>query len=340
MEISKQLYKGDNLVVLKYLLQNNMAGSVDLVYIDPPFASNNVFTVGGSTVSRHLNNDIAYTDTLKGRDFIEFLRCRLLLIKELLSDTGSIYLHTDYKVGHYVKVMMDEVFGINNFRNDITRIKCNSKNFKSYAYSNVKDMILFYSKSKNMKWNEPREELTDENILKNYKKRDSLGRAYTTCPLTAPGETKNGETNKEWRGMTPRKGRHWSCSPSELDRLDREGLIEWSKKGNPRRIIYAENAIRLGQRVRDIWEYKDPQYPKYPTEKNVGLLKRIITASSNVGDLVMDCFAGGGGTLITAQKLNRQWIGADCSDSSIQIIKERLNKECGLMDSDYLFKEM
>jgi adenine-specific DNA-methyltransferase len=143
------LIQGNNIFGLNYLLnEKKLKGKIDLVYIDPPFATGGNFTITdgrASTISNSRKGDIAYTDTLKGQDFIEFLRERLILIKELLSEQGSIYLHIDYKIGHYVKVMMDEVFGIENFKNDITRIKCNPKNFDRIGYGNIKgfDFILF-----------------------------------------------------------------------------------------------------------------------------------------------------------------------------------------------------
>jgi len=162
------LIKGDNLIGLKYLLDNNIKDKVDLCYIDPPFATNTNFTITNgraSTISNSRNGSIAYTDKLTGIEFITFLKERLILIKDILSERGSIYLHIDYKIGHYVKVMMDEVFGIENFRNDITRIKCNPKNFKRTGYGNIKDLILFYSKGAKPIWNEPKEKYTDINIL-------------------------------------------------------------------------------------------------------------------------------------------------------------------------------
>ncbi|MDR2622909.1 MAG: site-specific DNA-methyltransferase, partial [Dysgonamonadaceae bacterium] len=143
------LIQSDNLQGLNCLLNNGFKGKIDLVYIDPPYATGGNFTITNgraTTISNSKNGDIAYTDTLKGANFIEFLRERLLLLRELLSERGSIYLHIDYKIGHYVKVMMDEVFGVENFRNDITRIKCNPKNFDRVGYGNIKDLILFYSK--------------------------------------------------------------------------------------------------------------------------------------------------------------------------------------------------
>lgn len=114
------------------------------VYIDPPFATGGNFTITegrAATISNSKNGTLAYADVLKGECFIQFLKERLLLIKDLLSDRGSVYLHIDYKIGHYVKVMMDDVFGIGNFRNDITRIKCNPKNFKRIGYGNIKDLM-------------------------------------------------------------------------------------------------------------------------------------------------------------------------------------------------------
>jgi len=141
-----KLIECENLIALKKLITDyNLAGKIDLIYIDPPFATNNSFTITderASTISNSKNGKIAYTDNLTGYEFIEYLRERLILLKKLLSDEGSIYLHIDYKIGHYVKMIMDEIFGIENFRNDIARVKCNPKNFARKAYGNIKDLIL------------------------------------------------------------------------------------------------------------------------------------------------------------------------------------------------------
>jgi len=305
----------------------SLKSKIDLVYIDPPFSTKNNFTIGNdrvSTISNSIDDETAYTDNLTGRDFLEFLRERLILIKELMSDRASIYLHIDYKIGHYVKIIMDEIFGVENFRNDITRIKCNPKNFKRKAYGNIKDMILFYSKSKNSIWNEPKDEFTKEDIERLFKKIDKNGRRYTTIPLHAPGETQNGATGQEWRGIKPPAGRHWRSEPKILEQLDRDGLIEWSPTGVPRKKIYADE--QNGKKKQDIWEYKDAQYPSYPTEKNLDMIKRIIMASSNPGDLILDCFCGSGTTLIAAQVLERNWIGIDNSEEAIKVTRKRLAK--------------
>ncbi len=322
------LINGNNLEVLSILLHEyNMAGKVDLIYIDPPFATNGTFTIGKyrtSTISGSSEDDIAYTDTLLGEEFLEFLRERLILARELLSERGSIYLHIDYKIGHYVKIIMDEVFGSENFRNDITRIKCNPKNFSRKAYGNIKDLILFYSKSKNPIWNEPYVPYSEEDIAKLYKKIDENGRAYTTVPLHAPGETKDGVTGGEFKGIKPPKGRHWRTAPAELEKLDEQGLIEWSANGVPRRKIFAEE--QKGKKMQDIWDFKDYQYPVYPTEKNLDLLKHIIKTSSNENSIVMDFFCGSGTTLCAAQELGRKWIGIDQSEKAIKVAKTRLSE--------------
>ncbi len=322
---SNLLIQANNLVALKQLItKHNLAGKIDLIYIDPPFATNNTFTITNgraSTISNSSNGTIAYTDTLKGFEFIEFIRERLVLLNMLLSDKGSIYLHIDYKIGHYVKIVMDEIFGIENFRNDITRVKCNPKNFTRKGYGNMKDLILFYSKSDNLIWNEPKIPYTEEDKIKLFPKIEN-GRRYTTIPLHAPGET-NGKTSQAFKGILPPQGRHWRSEASVLEKLDNDGLIEWSDKGNPRRKIYLDE--QEGKRLQDIWEFKDPQYPVYPTEKNADLLDLIVKTSSNENSIVLDCFAGSGTTLKAAQKNGRQWIGIDQSDQAIKSIITKLD---------------
>ena len=324
------LIHSDNLIALNHLLSNGFKGKVDLVYIDPPYATGGNFTITNgraTTISNSKNGNIAYTDTLKGTDFIDFLRARLLLLKELLSDCGSIYLHIDYKIGHYVKTMMDEVFGMENFRNDITRIKCNPKNFDRIGYGNIKDLILFYSKTSSPIWNEPRKKYSDKDLETLFPKKDKNGRRYTTVPIHAPGETENGKSNKPFKGMLPPVGRHWRTDVEILEQWDEECLIEWSSTGNPRKIIYADE--REGMRVQDIWEFKDPQYPNYPTEKNAEMLDLIVKTSSNENSIVLDCFCGSGTTLKSAQISNRYWIGIDESDLAIQATMNKLGTMAG-----------
>jgi adenine-specific DNA-methyltransferase len=319
---------GDNLIALKLLYKNSsIKGKVRLIYIDPPFSTNQIYKGGEdrtATVSKSDRDKEAYEDILVGSEYLEFLRKRLILLRDILANDGSIYVHIDWKMGHYVKVLMDEVFGQERFINDITRIKCNPKNFARKGYGNIKDMVLFYSRTDRYVWHEPREEMTEEDIKRLFPKLDKDGRRYTTTPLHAPGETRNGPTGQPWKGLKPPKGRHWRYSPDELDRLDEEGLIEWSSTGNPRKIIYADEVLAKGKKRQDIWEFKDPPYPTYPTEKNLEMLKMIIEASSNPDDIVLDCFAGSGTTLVAAEETGRRWIGIDNSHAAIEVAQRRL----------------
>lgn len=329
-EWTNMLIFGDNAVVLKTLVNDKaICGKINLIYIDPPFATNQTFTQNGNrtaTISRSLGDEVAYHDKLTGEKYLQFLKEKLVLMREILSDKGSIYVHIDLKMGHYVKILLDEVFGQDRFINDITRIKCSPKNFSRKGYGNVKDVILFYTKTKNFIWNEPRQKIEDTEIAKLFPKIDKHGRRYTTTPLHAPGETQNGKTGREWKGLKPPTGRHWRCSPEELTRLDKEGLIEWSDSGNPRKIIYADEKKEIGKKLQDIWEFKDHPYPIYPTEKNLEMLKTIIQASSNPDDLIMDCFCGSGSTLLAAEILGRKWVGIDNSKIAISTAEKRLKE--------------
>ena len=189
--------------------------------------------------------------------------------------------------------------------------------------TNPKDLILFYTKTQNPIWNEPRKKYSEKDLKTLFPQKDKQGRRYTTVPIHAPGETENGKSNQPFRGMFPPAGRHWRTDVETLELWDKDGLIEWSSKGNPRKIIYADE--REGMRVQDIWEFKDPQYPNYPTEKNAEMLDLIVKTSSNETSIVLDCFCGSGTTLKAAQINNRNWIGIDLSDLAIQITRQKIN---------------
>lgn len=312
-------YFGDNFLILQHLCVSHR-GKVDLIYIDPPFGTGQTFS--------NIQDEKAYTDQAPDHRFLEFLRVRLILLKELLSEKGSLYLHIDKKLGHYVKVILDEVFGSENFLNDISRIKCNPKNFARKAYGNFSDMILAYAKNQDQHiWNEIREPLSEEEIQQLFPKRDPKRGPYTTHPLHAPGRTLEGDTGKEWKGLLPPAGRHWRYARKVLDELDEAGLIEWSDTGNPRKRVYARD--HKGKKVQDVWEFKDKglSYVSYPTEKNHHLLDRIILQSSSPESLVLDAFAGSGSTLIRAHQAGRRWIGIDESPKALEIIRSNLLKE-------------
>lgn len=319
------LFFGENFDGLSFLIQNGFENKIDLIYIDPPFNTSQAYYIDTdrkSTISMPQSGKIAYSDKFTIDEYLEFIRERAVLLHKLLSERGSLYFHIDTKMGHYCKIILDEVFGSSNFKNDLTRIKSNPKNFSRRAYGNEKDVILFYAKNakKNI-WNDVTSPLTKEEALKLYKKSDDKG-FYTTIPLHAPGETKDGPTGSPWRGMLPPKGRHWRTNPSLFDQLDEDGLIEWSATGNPRIKKYAQD--HKGKKIQDVWAFKDPQYPDYPTQKNEDLLKRIIMQSSDKNSIVLDCFAGSGTTLSAAEQLGRKWIGIDNSLESINVIRNRI----------------
>lgn len=323
VESSNRLYYGDNLPILASLLTDeNVKGKIRLIYIDPPYATNSVFQ------SRSQND--AYTDLLVGAHYVEFLRKRLILMRELLAEDGSIYVHLDENMAFHIKVIMDEVFGSGNFRNWITRKKCNPKNYTRKTYGDISDYILFYTKSDEYVWNRPVEAWTDQKAKKEYiYTEEKTGRRYKKVPIHAPG-VRNGETGKQWRGMNPPPGKHWQYTPKTLDEMDARGEIFWSSNGNPRRKLYLDQSD--GIPVQDIWlEFRDAHNQNihitgYPTEKNPDLLARIIQASSNPGDLVLDCFSGSGTILEVASKLDRHWIGIDSSSEAIATTLNRFSQ--------------
>jgi adenine-specific DNA-methyltransferase len=316
-----RLYHADNLPVLATLADDPaVAGQVRLVYIDPPYSTASAFE---SRSQEH-----AYDDHLSGAEFVEALRERLVLIHRLLAEDGSLYLHLDERMASHLRIILDEIFGPQCYRNLITRKKCNPKNYTRKTYGNVSDYILFYTKTDSYVWNRPIEPWDEARAAKEYQYVDDEGRRYKKVPVHAPG-VRNGETGKPWRGKSPPPGKHWQYPPATLDEMDARGEIYWSPTGNPRRKIYLENSP--GVPLQDIWmDVRDAHNQNihvtgYPTEKIPPLLERIIEASSNPGDLVMDCYAGSGTTLAVASRLDRRWIGVDRSDEAIRTILQRFN---------------
>jgi adenine-specific DNA-methyltransferase len=333
---TNRLYFGDNLEILGTLLDDpTVREHVSLVYIDPPYSTNSVFE------SRE--QKIAYHDLLSGAAFVEFLRERLILLRELLSERGSLYLHLDENMVFPMKIVMDAVFGAGNFRNFITRKKCNTKNYTRRTYGNISDYILFYTKTETYVWNRPVIAWSEETAKKEYTYMEpSTGRRFKKVPVHAPG-IRHGQTGKPWRGMLPPPGKHWQYPPSALDEMDRRGEIFWSANGNPRRKIYLDDSD--GIPVQDIWlDFKDAhnqniEITGYPTEKNIEMLEQVISASSETEDLVLDCFAGSGTTLVAAGSLGRRWIGIDNSNEAISAIVNRLKFGSQPM-GDYVTKMM
>ena len=330
-EAENYLVMSENFLALSVLMKYFL-GKIDLVYIDPPFNTMQDFYISdgrANSVSTSRTRK-AYSDKMPLEKFLAFLYERLIIIHELLSERGSLYLHIDCKTGHYVKIILDEIFGAESFRNDIARIKSNPKNFHRRAWGNEHDMILFYAKNPALNiWNDVKAVMNDSDIARRFPKIDHYGRRYTTIPLHAPGETQ-GITGQAWRNIPVPEGRHWRTDPAEFDKLDAQGLIEWSSTGNPRIKKYADE--HDGMKIQDVWTFKDPQNPVYPTEKNHDMLKLIIEQSSLPGSIVLDCFAGSGGTLICAQELGRRFIGIDNSEEAVRIMRYRLKGKYVFID--------
>ncbi|WP_291428541.1 DNA methyltransferase [Deinococcus sp.] len=340
-EWRNRLIWGDKKYVLPSLLEE-FRGKVDLIYIDPPFAtgSNFSFTAslpedpdgGGNNVSFTKQPNVleqkAYNDTWgKGLDgFVGWLSETLLLLKDLLSENGSIYVQLDDHMAHYGKILMDEIFGIEAFRNDITWQRTNSHNINPKYYLRVQDRILYYSRG-DYSWSAQRTEYSAEQLAR-YK-ADKSGRMYTGQDLTI--KSSSASRRDVWRGTQPGAGRAWALSLEEREKLWDQGLILTKSDGSPRldglKIFLDE---REGKRATDLWNdiqrvgNTSDERLNYPTQKPEALLERIIKASSNPGDLVLDCFCGSGTTAAVAEKLGRRWITCDLGRFAIHTARKRL----------------
>lgn len=318
---------GDNLQVLKTLVEMKHRGElknadgtngVRLVYIDPPFATMQDFSNKDSK---------AYSDKLAGAEFLEWLRKRLILLREVLSDDGTLYIHLDYRKSHYVKVLLDEIFGEGNYRNEIIWQKLSSAKSQSSYYSNIKDNIFVYSKSKNSVFNP--QYISGKKDDKNYPHvEEHTGRKYGSFDFTQSGpgpERRFGD-----KLLSPPNGKHWIWSQEKIDEGIKNGRIIFSQNGLPRVKRYLDE--KKGNYLGDIWN--DEGVPplaanslervNYPTQKPEKLLERIITSSSNKGDLILDCFGGSGTTAAVAEKLSRRWITVDAGKLSIYTIQKRI----------------
>ncbi|MDZ7337364.1 MAG: site-specific DNA-methyltransferase [candidate division KSB1 bacterium] len=328
-EWRNMLIFGDNLQAMKTLLQWKAEGrlvnpdgsrGVKLVYIDPPFATKQEF--------RGNQDERAYQDRVAGAQFLEFLRRRLILLRELLTPDGVIYIHLDWRKGHYVKVLADEIFGEHRFRNEIVWQRTSARS-DSRTYNHIHDTIFFYSRGDELYFDTQYTGYDESYLRKFYRHREPDGRLYSLGDLTARG-IRRGETGKPWRGIDPGElGNHWKVPPSVLDELDRQGRIYWPPTGKmPRLKQYLDE--RKGLPLQSIWtdispvQYAAKENCGYPTQKPERLLERMLLASSHPGDIILDAFAGSGTTLAVAEKLGRRWIGIDCGKLAIYTIQKRM----------------
>ncbi len=329
-DFRNMLIWGDNKLVMASLLKD-FKGKIDLIYIDPPFDVGADFTmeIPLGDEKEEVEKDqstlemVAYRDMWgRGSDsYLQMMSERLMLMKELLSESGSIFIHLDYRVGHHVKILLDELFGLGNFHNEIAREKSNPKNYTRTGFGNVHDTIFFYSKGPSFKWTKPYLQRDEAKIVQDFPEVDKDGRRYKTAPLHAPG-VRYGESGQPWRGLTPPEGNHWRYVHRTLDELDADERIHWSTTGNPREIIYADESS--GMFVQDIWlGYKDTK-GDFPSAKNPGLCELMVNACTEEGDLVADFFCGSGTMGVVAENLGRRWIMCDLGRFAIHTSRKRL----------------
>ena len=270
--------------------------------------------------------------------YLAYMVQRLVIMKTLLRPTGSVYLHCDPTASHYIKVMMDGIFGQDNFRSEIIW-KRTSAHSAARRPGPVHDVLLFYSATDRYRWNSVYQAYDDSYVEMFYPHKDSDGRHWARADLTGAG-TSNAQTGQTWRGIdVTAKGRHWSKTPRELTRLDQEGKIHWPKKqgGMPRLKNYIDE--RAGIPLQDIWADIRPihnlssERMGYATQKPVVLLERIIRTSSNEGDVILDPFCGCATTLEAAHNLKRDWIGIDIAIHAIKrVASVRLGERCKLVE--------
>ena len=371
---NRTLYISDNLPILRGINSE----CIDLIYLDPPFNTGKQWKAPiGSPAegaefkdiwtdediekewigiiaeeNQDLWNLIQATEQIHSkpmRIYLTAMTVRLFECHRVLKDTGSIYLHCDPTASHYLKVVMDNIFGKNNFRNEIiwkrTHAHSNSK-----KYGSIHDTILYYSKSQKTIWNPIYTKHDQEYIKKFYHHQDEKG-YYRTVTLTAPGTTKHGESGQPWRNIDP-KNRSWSAPRREscpnhvklpdnyeslsvhkkLDVLDNNQLIYFPQSGKIpqfKRYLSTSKGRKLQDIITDInpLQAKSKERTGYPTQKPLALLERIIQSSSNEGDIILDPFCGCATACAAAEKLKREWIGIDISQSAEFITEYRLRTE-------------
>lgn len=334
------LYHGDNKDVLAHLLANGFRGKVKLIYIDPPFDSGADYvrkvqlrgakgTVKIDGEDYALGEQIQYSDIWANDNYLQFMYERLLLLRELLAEDGAFFLHLDPTKSHYLKIVLDEVFGTDQFRNEIVW-KRQSAHSTANQCGSVHDLVYFYTKSDQWTWNIVKTAISQDYIDSFFDQIDAVsGRRYARGDLTAAGLTKQGESGRPWRGINPSAtGRHWAINHTELDKLDAEGKIHWPQKGMPRLKRFADELDGIA--LQDVWtdikiiHNQSTEREDYPTQKPETLIERVLQMCSNPGDLVFDCFIGSGTTAAVAQKLGRRWIGCDINKGAIQTTAKRL----------------
>ena len=354
----KTLWTGDNLDILRGMNSE----CVDLIYLDPPFNSNQDYAapVGSAAAGAAFKDtwtlsdlDVAWMGLIadeqpatahvlqaarlthgKGmQSYLTMMAVRLMEMQRVLKPTGSIYLHCDPTASHYLKMLMDSIFGHNNSQNEITWQRTEAHN-TAERYGNIADVLLYYTKSSSATWNHQYHDYSEAQLSR-FRHMDTDGRRYKLENLTAPRP--DSDSGKfEWRGNTPGPTRGRGYKLEQLESWWAEGRIECKRDGTPRLDglkVYLDESE--GKPLQNIWT-DIPRIPNtssertgYPTQKPLALLERIIKASSNEGDIVLDPFCGCATACVAADKLGRKWVGIDISPKAVELVNMRLQQSMG-----------
>lgn len=335
---SQLIYCGDNLQKLQDLPDE----CIDLIYIDPPFNSNRNYEVfwGDTKELRSFDDRFGAVE-----HYIHWMRPRVMQLYRVLKKTGSFYYHCDWHADAYIRVMLDQIFGMNGFRNAIhwKRSSAHSDAKQGRAqYGNITDTIFFYARGE-ATFNTQYTPYNEAYVSGFYKfVEEGTGRRYRLDNLTGPGGAGKGNPEYEVMGVT----RHWRYSKENMERLIAEGRIIQTKPGTvPAYKRYLDEMP--GVALQNLWDDIPPISAQakerlgYPTQKPLQLLERIISVSSNKGDIVLDAFCGCGTALVSAQRLGRRWIGMDISPTSCRVMAKRLVKDCVLREgTDFWVRDL
>ncbi len=352
---TKIIYCGDNLDQLRKLSDD----SIDLIYIDPPFNSNRNYEVFWGETKEKRAFDDRHEST---KAYIDYMRPRCVELARVLKKTGSFYYHCDWHASHYVKVMLDQIFGENNFINEIIWKRQSAHSDASTKFATVTESIFLYSGGGKLLFNRLFTEHDPNYVQKFYRFNDNDGRGqYRLGDMSAPAGGGMAAINKKtgkpngwyvYKEFEP-PARGWRYSPETMAKLDAEGRIYFpalpSGKLDPSKRLALKRYLeeQKGQLVSNLWDdiqsltAAASESLGYPTQKPIALLNRIVQASSNPGDLVLDAFCGCGTALVAAENLNRQWIGIDVSPTACRVMARRLIDVCKLREGkDFLVRDL
>ena len=332
---TRVIYCGDNLDQLRKLPD----GCVDLIYIDPPFNSNRNYEVFWGETKEKRSFEDRHEST---KAYIEYMRPRCVELHRVLKKTGSFYYHCDWHASHYVKVMLDQIFGENNFVNEVVWKRQTSHNDAkqgSRHFGRLHDTIFLYVRSDEYTWNHLYGPLDPSYVESHYSQMDETGRRFQWGDLRAPGGAAPSKGNPHYKVLGV--DGYWRYSQERMEQFIREGRVAIPPKGKtPRFKRYLDES--KGLPVGSVWDDINPINSQakeslgYPTQKPLPLLERIINTSSKENDVVLDAFCGCGTALVAAQKLKRQWIGIDISPTACRVMAQRLKKDCGLKEDEAL----